>query len=119
MWLADNVSGHYKRATMIGVTIALANNSGILVGQVFTAQTAPRYLEGLKVSLGMQSWPCPFADCLGTVTASFMSVITLASGMYRVNKKRERLLDKALAEGGPIPDQPEKGDYNPHFRYSL
>jgi hypothetical protein len=52
MWLADNVSGHYKRATMIGVTIAIANSSGILLGQVFTEQSAPRYIMGLNVSLG-------------------------------------------------------------------
>ena len=54
MWLADNVSGHYKRATMIGVTIAFANTSGVLIGQVFTEQSRPRYAKGLATILGNQ-----------------------------------------------------------------
>jgi hypothetical protein len=119
MWLTDNVSGHYKRATMIGVTIAFANTSGIIIGQIFTQQSKPRYLKGLAVTLCRQRISLQIVDCIGLITASLTSVITLAFGMRRVNQKRDRLLEKAKEEGSLIPDQPEKGDYNPYFRYSL
>ena len=52
MWLTDNVSGHYKHATMIGVTIAFANISGIIMRQTFREQSKPRYIKGLVVTLG-------------------------------------------------------------------
>ena len=52
MWLTDNVSGHYKRATMVGVTIAIGNSSGLITGQIFTTQDQPRYIKGLSVTIG-------------------------------------------------------------------
>ena len=39
--------------------------------------------------------------------------------MTRANNRREKLLKKAEEDAEPIPDQPEKGDYNPHFQYTL
>lgn len=52
MWLIDNVSGHYKRATMIGVTLSVSHTAGLVVGQIFTDQSKPRYLKGFFVGLG-------------------------------------------------------------------
>lgn len=53
MWLNDNVAQHFKRATMIGVTLTCANTAGVAVGQIFTTQSKPRYIKGLSVSLGL------------------------------------------------------------------
>jgi hypothetical protein len=50
---------------------------------------------------------------------SLVAVFALMYGMTRANKRREMLLKKREEDGDPIPDQPEKGDYNPHFRYTL
>jgi hypothetical protein len=52
MWLNDNVAQHFKRATMIGATLTCANTAGVAVGQIFTTKSAPRYIEGLSISLG-------------------------------------------------------------------
>ncbi len=41
------------------------------------------------------------------------------TGMYIVNKRRERRILEAQAAGAPLEDEPEKGDYNVYFKYSL
>ncbi|RDW84898.1 hypothetical protein BP6252_02488 [Coleophoma cylindrospora] len=105
MWMNDNVSNHFKRATMIGATLTCANTAGVAVGQVFTTDSAPRYIKGLSISLGL------------TVLAGLM-VIILVVGMNVVNKRRETRIQEALAAGTPLPDEPEKGDMNVYFRYS-
>lgn len=53
MWLQDNVAGHYKRATMVGMTLTLGNTAGVTVGQIFVTQDRPRYIEGLSIALAL------------------------------------------------------------------
>jgi len=118
MWLADNVSGHYKRATMVSVTIAIGNSSGLIVGQIFTTQSKPRYIKGLSVTVG--ELPLSHvSDLTAMASLSLATAFTLMYGMSRLNKRRETLICQGIAEGNPIPEQPEKGDYNPHFRYNM
>lgn len=106
MWLQDNVARHFKRATMTGFTLSFANTAGVAVGQIFTAQTAPRYIKGLFISLGL------------TVLALIM-VFVLVIGMTVVNKKRDRKVKAAIEAGEPLLSNPDDGDYDVHFRYSI
>lgn len=53
MWLNDNVAQHFKRATMIGATLTIANTAGVAVGQIYTTDSKPRYIKGLSISLGL------------------------------------------------------------------
>ncbi len=104
MWLNDNVARHFKRATMLGATTTLANTAGVAVGQIFTADSSPRYLKGMYVAMGLA------AVALG-------SIISLMVGFTVVNRRRAERLQKAEEAGSPLPNQPELGDYNPHFKY--
>ncbi|EXJ78930.1 hypothetical protein A1O3_08430 [Capronia epimyces CBS 606.96] len=106
MWLQDNVARHYKRATMVGFTLTLANTAGVAVGQIFTTQSGPRYIRGLSISLGL-------------AVLALVVVLVLAASMTVVNRKRAAKLLAAEQAGDPIEPNPELGDYDPHFKYSI
>lgn len=106
MWLSDNVARHFKRASMVGMVLTIANTAGVAVGQIYNSQSAPRYIKGLTISLGLN-------------VVALAMVFLLMGGMWWVNKKRAARIAKALAEGRPLPEEPEKGDYDVHFVYSL
>jgi hypothetical protein len=106
MWLSDNVGRHFKRASMVGMVLTIANTAGVAVGQIYRTEDAPRYIKGLTISLGL--------NCV-----ALAMVVLLMGGMWWVNKKRAAAIEKGIAQGRPLPEQPEKGDYDVHFRYSL
>lgn len=106
MWLQDNVARHYKRAAMVGLTLSFANTAGVTVGQIFTTSTAPRYIRGLSISLGLAA-------------LALIIVIILMVTMPAVNKRREAKIAKAEQEGKPLVSCPERGDYDVFFRYSI
>ncbi|KAK5094662.1 hypothetical protein LTS08_008518 [Lithohypha guttulata] len=106
MWLQDNVARHYKRATMVGFTLTLGNTAGVAVGQIFTAQTGPRYIRGLSIALGLAC----LAACIVTTMMVTMTV---------VNRKRAAKILAAEQAGTPIVPDPSLGDYDVHFKYSI
>lgn len=106
MWLSDNAARHFKRATMAGATLTLGNTAGVAVGQIFTTADSPRYIKGLSIAMGLA------AVALGCV-------VSLMVGMNMANKRRDARLREAEANGTPLPPQPELGDMDVHFRYSL
>lgn len=106
MWLQDNSAQHFKRATMVGGALALGNTAGVAVGQIFTTASAPRYIEGLSIALGL-------------AVVALCMVAGLMVGMGRANRRRAERLRKAEEAGAPLPRQPEKGDMDVHFVYSL
>lgn len=106
MWLQDNVSRHYKRATMVGFTLCLGNTAGVAVGQIFTTQSAPRYIQGLSIAMGL----AVLALCI---------VITLMVSFKWVNRKRAAKIAAAEEAGVPILPNPDLGDYDVYFRYSI
>ncbi|CAK7207302.1 hypothetical protein SEUCBS139899_010112 [Sporothrix eucalyptigena] len=105
-WLNGNFAGHYKRSTAVGFVLSVGNVSGVLSGQIFTTQSAPRYLKGIKVTLGF--------------TAVAIVAATLqACGLHYVNRKR----DARLAAQGSLPESDvedkEISDWDDTFRYTL
>ncbi|RDW85321.1 hypothetical protein BP6252_02911 [Coleophoma cylindrospora] len=106
MWMSDNVGRHFKRASMVGMVLTIANTAGVAVGQIYRTEDSPRYIKGLEISLGLN-------------VVAFVMVMALMGGMWWVNRKRAAAIQKGLAEGNPVPAQPEKGDYDPHFVYTL
>ena len=106
MWLQDNVSRHYKRATMVGMTLCFGNTAGVAVGQIFTTQTAPRYIRGLSISLGL-------------AVVALLMVVSLMMGMATVNKRRAQRIRQAEESGEVLEPNPKNGDYDVFFRYSL
>lgn len=91
---------------MVGLTFTLANTSGAAVGQIFSAQTAPRYLQGLTIAMSLAI----FAQLI---------VCALMVGMNRVNRNRAARIAQAEQEGNPLLSKPEDGDYDVHFKYCL
>lgn len=106
MWLQDNVAGHYKRATMVGMTLTLGNTAGVAVGQIFTTESKPRYIKGMSIALGL-------------ACVAMAMVVSLMIGMAFVNRKRAAELRKAEEAGRAVEPSPEKGDSDVHFKYSL
>lgn len=105
MWLQDNVAKHYKRASMVGLTLTVGNTAGVAVGQIFTSQSSPRYIKGLSIALGF--------GVLGILCVS-----SLLIAFPIVNKRRAAAIAKAESEGKPLMEKPEDGDYDVYFRYS-
>jgi len=106
MWLSDNVGRHFKRASMVGMVLTIANTAGVAVGQIYRAPEAPRYIKGLTISLGLN-------------VVALVMLIGLMGGMWWANKQRAARIQKAISEGNPLPEQPEKGDSDVYFVYSL
>ncbi|KAL2835824.1 high-affinity nicotinic acid transporter [Aspergillus pseudoustus] len=106
MWLQDNVSRHYKRATMVGFTLCLGNTAGVAVGQIFTTESAPRYTTGLTIALGLACF-------------ALVDVLLLMAAFTWVNRRRDAALKESELAGRPIEPRPELGDYDLHFRYTL
>ena len=91
---------------MVGFTLMLGNTAGVAVGQIFTTKRAPRYITGLSVAMGLACF-------------ALLDVICLMVGFTVVNRRREAKLRAAEQAGTPIPPNPDLGDYDLHFRYSL
>lgn len=106
MWLQDNVSRHYKRATMVGFTLTLGNTAGVAVGQIFTAQSAPEYLPSIRIALGMACF-------------ALVDVCCIMTAFKWINRKRAARLLAAEQAGSPIESDASLGDYDPHFRYTI
>ncbi|KAJ5682212.1 high-affinity nicotinic acid transporter [Penicillium macrosclerotiorum] len=106
MWLQDNTARHFRRATMVGMTLCFGNTAGVAVGQIFTTQSAPRYIKGLSISLGL-------------AVVALVMVGALMIGMTVVNRKRAAKIQRAEEAGEVLENRPEKGDYDVYFRYSL
>ncbi|KAH5138173.1 hypothetical protein HBH69_225250 [Parastagonospora nodorum] len=106
MWLQDNVSRHYKRATMVGFTLTLGNTAGVAVGQIFTSKSAPEYLPGLRIALGLACF-------------ALFDVCCIMFAFMWVNRTRAAKLLAAEQAGTPIEPNAALGDYDLHFRYSI
>ncbi|KAK6070074.1 transporter C11D3.18C 6 [Seiridium cupressi] len=101
-WLANNVSGHYKRSVSAASQVGFGNLGGIVASNVFFDAEAPLYWTGYGVSLGML-WLCA-----GACTALYL-------GVRMENKKRNRGdRDWRLQEA----DVDNMGDDHPSWRFT-
>lgn len=99
-WLANDESGHYKRAVSSAVQVGFGNAGGIVASNIFLDAEQPAYWTGFGVSLGML-WICA-AACTW-----------LYLGAKRENRRRDRgERDWRLTE----PDADNLGDDHPSWR---
>lgn len=107
VWLNSNFAGHFKRSTALGVVFSVGNTSGVVVGQVFKAPTAPRYLTGVRFNLGF--------TCLAMVLAAGNML-----ALQWVNKQRQKRLEtrepSAVIETSA---KQEVSDYDDTYVYNL
>ena len=102
VWLANNVSGHYKRSISSAAQVGFGNLAGITASNIFYTSDAPLYRVGYGVSLGLL-WLCA-AGCL-----------LLFLGVRRENTRRNRGdRDTRLLEE----DVHNMGDDHPHWRFT-
>ncbi|KAJ3557628.1 hypothetical protein NPX13_g9888 [Xylaria arbuscula] len=102
-WLANNVSGHYKRSVSSAFQVGFGNVGGIVASNIFIQSEAPRYRTGYGVSL------------------SFLGLCAIAStvlffGIKRENRKRDHGDRDYRLE---MDDAHNLGDDHPHWRFTL
>ncbi|CAF3000405.1 unnamed protein product [Rotaria sp. Silwood2] len=82
-FLSGNTSPQTKRATALAFMISVGNIGGVISGQIYRTQDAPRFILGHAVNLGF----CAFG---------LINVVILFFGLRAENRRRDRLY-------GPIP----------------
>ncbi|KAJ4348339.1 uncharacterized protein N0V89_009713 [Didymosphaeria variabile] len=104
VWVANLMSGHYKRSVSSAVQVGLGNIGGIVASNVFFESEAKnaRYPTGYGVSLGML-WICGAAS------------MVLFFYVKKENKKRTRGERDHRLEGD---DCENLGDDHPHFKFT-
>ncbi|KAK6866361.1 major facilitator superfamily domain-containing protein [Apiospora arundinis] len=104
-WLANNLSGHWKRAFGSSTQVMLGNIAGIVASNIFLQSESPRYPTGYGVALGM-TW-------LGALATA-----ALAAGLWLENRTRDRggRDDRLLL---PEDEVNNLGDDHPSFRFTL
>lgn len=103
-WLANNVSGHWKRSFSSGIQVTLGNFAGIIASNIFLTNETPRYPTGYGVSIGM-TW-------MGAMAATALFV-----GLVLENRKRARGgRDERLSL--PAEHVHNLGDAHPSFRFT-
>ncbi|GAP92265.1 putative MFS general substrate transporter [Rosellinia necatrix] len=101
-WLANNVSGHYKRSISTALQLGFGNIGGIVASNIFIQSEAPQYRTGYGVSLGF------LGICATACTILFF-------GVRRENMKRDRgERDYRLEK----PDAHNLGDDHPDWRFT-
>ncbi|KAI5918373.1 major facilitator superfamily domain-containing protein [Camillea tinctor] len=104
-WLANNVSGHWKRAFSSGIQVTLGNIAGIVASNIFLPREAPHYRTGYRVAIAM-TW-------FGGLAAT-----ALFAGLLIENRKRDAgERDNRLTH--PKEELENMGDYHPSFRFTL
>lgn len=107
MWANNNNAGYYKRATIGGMITTIGSLSGVLAGQVYTAETAPRFFKGLKVAMAL--------TCVG-----FGLIVCIIIILHRRNAKNSKKLDELKEQGVDIDDlENPKDDRAVNFKFLL
>lgn len=97
-WVANNVAPDTKRSAALPLFISIANLSGIAASQVYPNNTAPRFILGNAVSMGME-----LTACGGIVV------------IWLILRHRNNIKAKQRAEG--ITDNGLVGDRSLDFEY--
>ncbi|KAF2832458.1 MFS general substrate transporter [Ophiobolus disseminans] len=101
-WLSVNCAPDGKRAASLGILLTLTNIGGVVSGQIYQSNAAPKYTLGHAWSLG----------CLAFAWCGWWIV----RAMY---KRREARKDKKIATNYVMPEGTMYTDREPDFRYQI
>ncbi|EKJ74091.1 hypothetical protein FPSE_05745 [Fusarium pseudograminearum CS3096] len=103
-WLANNLSGSYKRSVGMAIQIGVGNLGGAMASNFYRQKDGPRYILGHALELGF--------ICVGIIAA-----LILIFSYSRINKSRERRM--AAGEHETISDEElsARGDKAVTWRY--
>lgn len=99
-WMANLVSGHYKRSVSSAVQVGFGNIGGIVASNIFFTSEAPAYRTGYGVSLGLL-WIC------GAACVAVFWLVKWENGKRERGERDHRLNEE---------DADNLGDDHPHFR---
>lgn len=77
-FLSCNISPHTKRATALAFMLSVGSIGGVISGQIYRSQDAPRFILGHSIN---------FACCI----MSWITLTILAIGLRIENRRRDRL----------------------------
>ena len=109
VWLSNNMGGSFKRGFATALQIGFGNTANFVSANVFLPQQAPRFVTAYSVGLGLQAM-------------SLLCCTILAAGMWRENRRRDRLVAGGMADAAVPEGEEEKrnvGDESLRFRYTL
>ena len=101
-WLSANCAPDGKRAASLGILLTLTNIGGVVSGQIYQSNAAPKYTLGHAWSLG----------CLAFAWCGWWIV----RAIYR---RREKRKDVKLDQGYTMPAGKQYTDREPDFRYQI
>jgi len=101
-WLSANCAPDGKRAASLGILLTLTNIGGVVSGQIYQSNAAPKYTLGHAWSLG----------CLAFAWCGWWII----KAIYR---RREKRKDAKLARGYIMPAGKQYTDREPDFRYQI
>jgi hypothetical protein len=99
-WLSVNCAPDGKRAASLGILLTLTNIGGVVSGQIYQTNAAPKYTLGHAWSLG----------CLAFAWIGWWFVRAIYA-------RREKRKDIKLAQGYVKPEGQMYTDREPDFRY--
>ncbi|RYO54574.1 putative transporter [Alternaria tenuissima] len=101
-WLSANCAPDGKRAASLGILLTLTNIGGVVSGQIYQSNAAPKYTLGHAWSLGCLA----FAWCGWWIIRA-------------IYKRREKRKDTKLTQGYSMPIGKQYTDREPDFRYQI
>ena len=104
-WMANNMSGHWKRAIGSAFQVMIGNIGGIVSSNIFLGNESPSYPTGYGTAFSIM-W-------LGTLCATAMFFLMRKENRDRDAGKQDRKLER------PEEEVKNMGDYHPSFRFTL
>ena len=99
-FLSCNISPHTKRATALAFMLSVGSMGGVISGQIYRLEDAPRYILGHAINLG---------SCV----ISILTVTIILVGLHLENRRRDRLYGSVDAASPPslaVNTNPMKSD---------
>jgi MFS family permease len=104
-WLANNMSGRWKRSFGASIQVMLGNIAGIIASNIFLANESPKYPTGYGTAFGML-W-------MGTIASVILFFLLRRENRKRAAGERDSRLSR------PKEEVDNMGDYHPSFRFVL
>jgi dipeptide/tripeptide permease len=104
-WLANNVSGRWKRAFSSSIQVMLGNVAGIVASNIFLTWESPRYPTGYGTAFGLL-W-------LGVIASAVLFIALRRENRLRDGGRRDGRLSQ------PRQEVENMGDFHPSFRFVL
>lgn len=104
-WMSGNCAPDGKKAASLGIQLTLTNIGGVVAGQIYQSESAPRYVLG-------NAWS------LASVAVVWIGCVVLRY-MYLVREKEKQSI-RAVGDGGiGMPESWRSTDRDVDFKYML